>query len=772
MGVTMTAYDFQRLSPYDFEELVRDLLQAEWNVRLESFTAGRDSGIDLRCLRGPNDNVIVQCKHTAGSTFAHLFRSLRDNELPKVQALQPTRYLVVTSAGLTPANKDAIVALFHPHIGNATDVLGRDDLENLLRRNSKVEVANFKLWLTSTAVMTRVLRNAEHCQTDFEVDRVLRRLPVFVQSDGFPRAQSILSETHTVVISGAPGIGKTTLADMLLYAHLDQGFEPVVVQGGIVEAKRLFDKSRRQIFYFDDFLGSTFFGGGGELIDRNQDASLVAFIEAVGRSPNSRFVLTTREHVLRSALKVSERLAQSQLLDHRCLLELSQYTYSQKARILYNHLYFSDLPNGYKEAILAGDFYLQVVKHPSFVPRIIEWLSGYVRVKTIPPDEYRAHVSQLLESPERIWSHAFHHQISPAGQNLLLSMATLKFGGNIVEIEPIWASLHQHCSKKYNFATTPHDFRRALNELEGSFVNIANNLVTFANPSIHDFVDNLIRSSQDYINDQLDSAIRFTQPQHLFDLAGERPSAELATKISQSSPELIACLHRVLYGPHLRWTKNADGSSTGTFIDTATESRLGYLVQWSERSKSRPLLNVLRTASESFLAQWAATGLVDIARAMHVVDAIDKAMWVRENGGKELRTALLDIVLSKMGSARYYEWDFLLEYSQRVPNWEEWHELLLQDELAHYRANGIDEEAGDCDSLSDLEELRDGLLRMQKDRDISFASEIRIVESYLENYDKPERYDSPYEDHSFPEDYRPPDVPDDEEIRNLFRTLA
>ncbi|TBG89352.1 hypothetical protein ELG67_09750 [Rhizobium leguminosarum] len=767
----MTAYDFQRLSPYDFEELVRDLLQAEWGVLLECFTAGKDGGIDLRCLRGPNDVVIVQCKHTEGTTYSHLLRSLRTIELPKVQALKPSRYLVVTSTGLTPSNKDGIAALFSPYIHNVTDVVGRDDVENLLRRHPTVELANFKLWLTSTAVMTRVLHNAEHCQTDFEVDRVLRKLPVFVQSDGFPRAQKILSETHTVVISGAPGIGKTTLADMLLYAHLDQGFEPVVVQGGIVEAKRLFDKSKRQIFYFDDFLGSTFFRGHDELIDRNQDVSLIAFIEAIGRSPNSRFVLTTREHVLRSALKMSERLANSQILDHRCVLELGDYTYSQKARILYNHLHFSDLPQDYRDEVLAGEFYLQIVKHRNFIPRIIEWLSGYVRVKEVPPQLYRTHVAQLLESPERIWSHAFNHQISSAARNLLLSMAASKYGFELADLELMWAALHQHCSRKYNFSTTPHDFRRALDELEGSFINIKNQRITFANPSIHDFVDNLIRGSEEHINDQLDSAIRFVQPQHLFDLANERSSPALAATMADYSPRLFTCLQRVLYGPHLRWTKKSDGGSVGTFLDTYPESRLQFLVEWSERGKSRALLEVLRKASDFFLALWADTGRLDITPAIRAIEAIDGAPWVQDNGGRELQSALLEVVLDEMRFARVYEWDSILEYHQKTKTWDDKYELALQTRLARYKEDGINDEARECSSISELEELRDGLISIQKDRGLSLADAISSVESRLEEYEGPERPSSTYEDHSFPETYRPPDFPNDEEIRNLFRTL-
>jgi hypothetical protein len=44
----MSRYTFTSLSPQDFEELVRDLLQVEWNVAIEAFKTGRDGGIDLR----------------------------------------------------------------------------------------------------------------------------------------------------------------------------------------------------------------------------------------------------------------------------------------------------------------------------------------------------------------------------------------------------------------------------------------------------------------------------------------------------------------------------------------------------------------------------------------------------------------------------------------------------------------------------------------------------------------------------------------------------
>src|SRR5262249_54558015 len=102
----MPDHDFARLSSFDFEELVRDLLQADTGIRLECFTTGPDSGIDLRCLAQPEDGLIVQAKHMQRSGYRHLKSHLRRIELPKVQALAPVRYILATSVGLTPGNKD------------------------------------------------------------------------------------------------------------------------------------------------------------------------------------------------------------------------------------------------------------------------------------------------------------------------------------------------------------------------------------------------------------------------------------------------------------------------------------------------------------------------------------------------------------------------------------------------------------------------------------------------------------------------------------------
>ena len=468
----MPIYDFTRLSSADFEELVCDLLQAEWKTTLETFAAGRDSGIDLRAYSNSPKTTIVQCKHYAKSGFTQLIHHIRTSELAKIKKLKPRRYVLATSLGLTPNNKDQLLEILKPYVKRTGDILGADEINSMLGKHSFVETKNFKLWLTSTAVMQRVLHNAEHFQTEFELDRVIDRLPIFVQNKAYPRAQRILSKGRIVVISGVPGIGKTTLAELLLYAHLQKRYRPIVIQGSLTEAKKQFDKNEKRIFYFDDFLGQTLLRDNAGFLARNQDAALVDFIEAVKRTKTSRFILTTREHILQNALQISERMERSSILSHRCILELSDYTYSQKAQILYNHLYFSDLPILYKQALLENKFFMRIIRHRNFNPRIIEWLSGYSRVRKVDPSEFCTYVEELLDNPHQIWRHAFEKQISHASRSLILALHTCEYGASLDKVELMWRPLQYHRAKKYGFELTSHDFRDALKELEGSFISI------------------------------------------------------------------------------------------------------------------------------------------------------------------------------------------------------------------------------------------------------------------------------------------------------------
>ncbi|GLR84039.1 restriction endonuclease [Bradyrhizobium iriomotense] len=761
----MPAYDFTRLSAFDFEELALDLLQADWKTGLEIFTPGPDAGIDLRAFSDTKRETIIQCKHTPHTSFAKLLSHLKKEELPKVRALAPNRYVLFTSLGLTPANTKALVQLFKPYLKRQTDVYHRDRINALLRRHKKVETANFKLWLPSVAVLQRVLHNAEHAQTQFEIDRVCRKVPLFVQNDAFPRAQKILHDSRVVVISGEPGIGKTTLAEMLLLAHLEQGFEPVVIEGGVEEGKRLFDSQAKQIFYFDDFLGETFLQQRPELLAKNQDAALIHFMQAIRTSQASRFILTTREHILRTALDASEKLRHGSLINHRFLLELSDYTFGQKARILYNHLYFSDLPAEYKAAILENEFYFEVIRHRNFNPRLVEWLSGYARVKTVPAENYQQHVRALLDNPREIWLHAFENQISEAARSLLFTLAVLRWGAETDVLQASWLPLHQLKSRKYNFPTTANDFRKALNELESSFLRISEQKVSFLNPSIRQFIQLLLRTNRDYACDIIESSSRFSQLRSLRDIQSAERSDELASALVPNG-SVVEALRRVIGEPYLRWQHDSTGKLIGTYIDDSPDTRLRTIVKWADEAQSDEMLSIMILAYEHLQKTLRyVPGFLDVLRT------IEDCKWVYKNGGDKLHRALMDSVLAQLSNARTYEWQALFNYRANSSPWIAEDEARFVDSYQIYRRKGVYDELESYDELSDLESMRDSLRDIQKSHNQVFKKAIKKLNVSIERTRK--STDDVSED-----DYQPiaqskrATSEDVEEVRRLFGSLG
>jgi len=531
----MPRHNFGLLSSQEFEELVRDLLQSEWNTTLEAFKSGRDL------------------------------------ERPKIEKLAPTRYVLTTSVGLTPGNKDDIVEALQPFVRGPADILGADDLEGLLSRHPQIERIHYKLWLANTEVLERVLHNAEACQTEFEVDRIRRKLPLFVQSDALPRAAELLDTGRIVVISGPPGIGKTTLAEILLYKHLERAYEPVVIQADIVEGKRLYKASARQVFYYDDFLGQLFLGDRPDYLGRNQDLALVDFVEMVRRSSHSRFILTTRQHILSSALRLSERIAHSTLLDHNCVLELADYTRGQRGLILYNHLYFSELPQPYKDAVLENDFYLTIIKHLHYNPRLIEWLSAYGRLRGVTPGEYRRHITQMLDSPDTIRSHAFARQLSEAGREVLYCFFSLGEWVETAELGLAFDALRQQQSPGLDSHPTPAGlFHNSLQELDGAFLTYGSDHASPLTPAVREFLATVMSANAASAISVLAAAVRFSQIVNLWRLAQARPDSALRAVMSRDHAILAEHTARLLRVPALRWqtrcaSKFSSTTATGSF---------------------------------------------------------------------------------------------------------------------------------------------------------------------------------------------------------------
>lgn len=151
-------YDFATLSHSQFEDLARDLIGRELGKRFEAFPEGPDSGMDGRHASAEGD-IILQAKHYLRSGFSRLKITMA-KEAQTVDRLQPKRYILVTSASLTPKNKSTLSEIIGPALKGTGDIFGPDDLNGLLRKYPDIEKAHTQLWSQSTAVLGTVVTEA------------------------------------------------------------------------------------------------------------------------------------------------------------------------------------------------------------------------------------------------------------------------------------------------------------------------------------------------------------------------------------------------------------------------------------------------------------------------------------------------------------------------------------------------------------------------------------------------------------------------------------
>jgi hypothetical protein len=497
----MVNYDFNILQPNEFECLTRDLLQRRELLYIESFTDGRDNGIDLRFSYSIDKKTIVQAKRY--KDFPKL-RSILKEESGKALKLSPSRYIISTSVGLTPANKDEIISIF-ANIGiiiKSDDILGKSDLNNLLGIYPDVEKKYYKLWLASTNILESIIHKKTENYSEFELNTIREEISNYVMNPSFNEAKKLLCDNHYVIISGIPGIGKTTLARMLVYNILAEGFDEFIYLDSIDSAMNKLQSGKKQVFFYDDFLGNT-------MLDIKESAfenKLIHFIREIGRRRDSLFILTTREYILQDANLNFEKIKIENIAIAKCIINIESYSVDIKAQILYNHLCSANIPIPCIEKILEKKNYLNLIKHKNFNPRIVEAFLKQKKWDGFPSDFYKDFL-KAFDNPTSVWDYAFS-KLQDVQKKALIVLATM--GGSAMLSD--WARATRYFCGKTNVNITDDSWMDCLKLLEDSFIKIHRNkwkglYVIFHNPSIMDYLISYIKDRPSVVKDCLQHAV-------------------------------------------------------------------------------------------------------------------------------------------------------------------------------------------------------------------------------------------------------------------------
>lgn len=496
----MSDYTFETLNDKEFEVLTIDLLSKEFNTHIERFKSGRDGGVDGRFFEGnlSNNVVIIQCKHWLKSGITALIAECKKHEAKKVIKLNPSRYIFVTSLALSAQNKKDISNAFSPYIRNESDIIGNEDLNSLLAKYPEVERQHYKLWLAGTNVLQSILSNDVLGRSEFQLEEIQEFLPKYVRTENHKKAFEKLEELGSIIINGEPGIGKTTLAEQMCFEYASQGYQLVVVHESIIEAEKLYNLESKQIFYFDDFLGSNFLYA----IDAKQDSHIVSFMKRVSKDSSKRFILTTRSNILNQGKRLSEKFEQGNLDRNEYEIKIQSLTEFDRAQILYNHIYFSDLSEDFIQQIYIDKRYRSIISHKNFNPRLIEFITDAIKVgKEASPECYWDYIQKSLDNPKDIWRGMIQTQISDLDRHIVIAIV---LNGSPVSEEQIVALLINLKKSGLDPTSGYPTISNIMRGLVGSVLNRNINKdgqITYSlfNPSIADFVISEYFNRADYI---------------------------------------------------------------------------------------------------------------------------------------------------------------------------------------------------------------------------------------------------------------------------------
>lgn len=496
----MNNYDFSSLNDKDFEELVRDLLNKKLNLDLQSFKRGKDKGIDLRFSTQNNTNsIVVQSKHYFKTGIKGLFSGLK-NEVVKVAELKPDRYIIATSISLNPMDKNKILEIFHPYLKNTNDIFGNEDLNKYLLEFNDIETKYFKLWLSSTNVLQKIINNAISGRSIFYSEKVKKEIEICVVNKSYNEAFEILKKYKFLILTGLPGVGKTTLSHIIICDYLAHDFELVYIDKDVKEAESLLspDFNKKQIFFFDDFLGANYY----EIINpKISDSSLMLFLERIKSIPNKYCILATRTTILNKARISFEKINRADFNIAQKEIELKEYTKYEKAKILYNHIYFSDILEEFKNKIFENKNYWKIINHENYNPRLIEFITNPYNLNDLVTDEYLSFILQKLDNPEEVWKHSFENQIDQDDRILILTLFTLNNQSLIGHLEVAYFERLKFEVNNYGYTISTNSFRNSMKRLLDGYINSTLDekvqTINILNPSIGDFITNYLKNSKE-----------------------------------------------------------------------------------------------------------------------------------------------------------------------------------------------------------------------------------------------------------------------------------
>jgi DNA polymerase III delta prime subunit len=501
----MTNFDFHNLLfPTEFERFCLDILRViEPDLEFRTFGGWKDNGIDMLCT-SDNKNIIGQCKLYNPNNYNSLKSSLK-KEVRKCKKLNPERYILFSSITFGVDQFNEVEKLFEGYL-NKKDIIDSEKLNEFLRDENRfghLFKAYSKLLVPNLSSIELALEKIIHKKyfnkTKVFFDEISSRHKLFHNTEQLPYLIQKLEDDKVIILTGNPGVGKTTMAMMIANYFFNRKKCDVIYleERDYPDALSLANEDR--LIIVDDFWGQNF--SPSMKNHSTYQRELQSIIKYFTHSSNSYLILVSRDYVIKDALTTAEYETETILNENKHIINISKFTFEDRIRIFINHLLFYDYDLSYISRIKYDDNFEYLLSHPNYSPRHLDFfIKTYLNEGHQSAYAFYKSLEDYLDNPVTFWTDAFE-KLNPTSRLILLVLLTSSDPMDIEDLRLSFNAIQIEARQSLNVEIVPLDFQKELIKLEEFYISIDEERyydrtsIKFQSPGIKDYILEFLRTN-------------------------------------------------------------------------------------------------------------------------------------------------------------------------------------------------------------------------------------------------------------------------------------
>lgn len=483
-------FDYGLLDDLEFESLARDMMSRKLSKELYQFPRGRDGGIDI-CDNNLNPKIVIQVKHYVNSTVSSLINSLK-KEKNKVQELNPEEYYVFTSLGLTHKNRKKIIEMFPNYMNSLENIITKDEIEIFLTEPSNQDILNknYQLWIPSVNILSQYQSKAVNHDSYALLNDIEAKKKYYVKTHAYEQALKHLEDKNILLLLGNPGIGKTTLCEMIVLEYLINDYQLIYAStNDLTKVKEaiLQSSQNKQIVLLDDFLGHHYLK-----IDDTKSSELRMLISFIKTLDNTKLLLNSRITILNEAIQgdIKFRELYENYINYEFRMDKNSVSSEERYQIFKKHLITNNVGKNFREYLMADNRYLTIINHENFNPRIIEYIAHNRNTTGETEKSYYRFILSKLDNPKDVWQDEFENRIEPIDRIFLYTLYSISEGK--ATNEDIKLAFENRISREVIIDKTVNNYERVSKRLANALIRISNGFygleVSIINPSLSEYI--------------------------------------------------------------------------------------------------------------------------------------------------------------------------------------------------------------------------------------------------------------------------------------------